>query len=201
MRRIFVFNRGGDDGRMDMIQDERLVMRAKRGDGDAFGVLYERHVHAIFRYVMIRVGSREDAEDLVEKIFVKSWRSLDSYRARKASFRTWLYRIARNTIIDHYRQRTRECGLEEAHGTGARGPSPEDHVAAQEERTDLLTALGRLRPDHQEVIALRFADGLSHAEAADMMGRSEAAVRVLQHRALVALRQEMTTSDGGYHGR
>jgi RNA polymerase sigma-70 factor (ECF subfamily) len=185
---------------MDVIKDEHLAMRAMQGDGDAFGMLYERYVHAIFRYVMIRVGHREEAEDLVTAIFLRAWHALGRFRARKGSFRTWLYSIASHALIDHYRCSKPECGLDEADPFRARGREPEDCLAAKEERAHLLSALGKLQPDYQEVIALRFADGLSHAEAAEIMGRSDGAVRVLQHRALIALRQAVT-AQGGDHDR
>jgi hypothetical protein len=101
---------------MDVIADEHLVMSAKRSGGDAFGMLYERDVHAIFRYVMIRIGSRREAKDLVESIFLKAWHSLDSFWGRRTSFRTCWCSIPHNALIDHYRCRKRERGLDEAQG-------------------------------------------------------------------------------------
>lgn len=85
--------------------DELLIHACLEGDGRAFGTLYQRHMLSIYRYLLARIGDVQDAEDLTENVFLKVWQALPRYQAGKASFRTWLYRIAHNTLVDHYRTR------------------------------------------------------------------------------------------------
>jgi RNA polymerase sigma-70 factor (ECF subfamily) len=166
--------------------DDHLIARAINGDRDAFGDLYERHLSAIYRYVYYRVGEAREAEDVTEMIFLKAWEALERYRPTGAPFRVWLYRIAHNVVVDRYRTRKTADALDEQHPD--RALHPEAHVERDEGRQALLGALARLDPAHQQVLTLRFMCELSHAETALTMGRSEGAVRVLQHRALAALR-------------
>jgi RNA polymerase sigma-70 factor (ECF subfamily) len=174
------------------VQDAQSLARAVAGDTAAFGDLYERYLDAIYHYVFYRVGGREEAEDLTEAIFLRAWQALDTNPPREAPFRLWLYRIAHNVIVDHYRMRSRKredlVALDAAVNFPDPKEGPEASVTRQERADALKRKMQQLKEDHQQVLACRFIAGLSHAETAVIMSRSEEAVRALQYRAVVALR-------------
>jgi RNA polymerase sigma-70 factor (ECF subfamily) len=168
-----------------------LVGRAIAGDADAFGKLYLRHVDAIYRYVFLRVGNASDAEDLTEQVFLKVWEALPGYEQRGKPFINWVYRIAHNVAVDHHRQRRPLAAtplLEEEHWESGE-PSALTQVIQAEQATSLASAISQLSEDQQQVTVLRFVEGLRHAEVADIIGKSEGACRVIQYRALAALKE------------
>lgn len=167
-----------------------LIDRAIQGDTVAFGVLYERHLDAIFRYVYFRVGNSADAEDLTEDVFVSAWENLSTFKPEgPKSFISWLYRIAHNRVIDHYRKRqpqswsSEQLALEES-----RLPGVEEAAHLNHDTTRLAKAISQLEETEQEVIILRFIEGLSHTEVSKIIEKSEGASRVIQHRALTNLK-------------
>ena len=163
-----------------------LIALAKAGNREAFGDLYERHLTAIYRYVFYRVGDAGEAEDLTETVFVKAWEALDRYRPTEAPFTAWLYRIAHNLLIDAHRTRKPMEPLAEHYPDDA--PNPERAATARERAADVQAALASLEPVQQQVLTLRFIADLSHAETASIVGKTEGAIRVIQHRALALLR-------------
>jgi RNA polymerase sigma-70 factor (ECF subfamily) len=178
--------------------DEQILARALAGDVEAFGDLYERHLDDIYNYVYYRVDHREEAEDLSEAVFLRAWRALDENPPREVPFLLWLYRIAHNAVVDHYRTRKDHLGLEAAANVPDPKAGPESLVTSWEDITELRRAIRRLSEDHQEVLVCRFIAGLSHAETAVVMTRSNEAVRALQYRALVALRKLLGNKVGKY---
>lgn len=170
------------------VQDAQLLARALAGDADAFGDLYERYLDAIYHYVFYRVGGREEAEDLTEAVFLRAWQALDKNPPRESPFRLWLYRIAHNAIVDYYRTRKGQAQLEDAAHIPDPVEGPEASVARQEQADVLKRTMLQLKEDHQQVLTCRFIAGLTHAETAVIMSRTEEAVRALQYRAIVALR-------------
>ncbi len=168
---------------------DELVDGARRGDADAFARLYEHFVSPLYRFVLFRVEDRSDAEDIVQRVFLSVVESLPSYERRDVPFAAWLFRIARNAVIDHARVRREHAPLDAAAELRSDGPEPAEIAEMGVERAELARALERLTPDQREVIALRFFAGLTPTETARLMGRREGAVRVLQFRALVSLRR------------
>lgn len=167
---------------------DQALERARAGDADAFGALYDAYVERIFRYVRLRVGDEMESEDLTEHVFIRAWQAIRRYQDRGRPFSAWLYAIAANVLTDHFRSQ-RPRGILDP---DLIDPSPaRDPVAAAEtnsQRSALERAIRRLSPDQQQVIILRFIEGLSPAEVAATLGKREGTVRVIQHRALVALR-------------
>lgn len=175
------------------VDDIQLLKTAQGGDADAFGELYERHAPRVFRYLYAHLGSRLDAEDLTEEVFIRVWRTLSNYQEQGVPFLAFLFRVARNAMIDHYRKNSQsgqEVSIDEMaitdHGTG-----PGEMVMAMLEHQQLKQTLMRMREDYRMVLALRFLSELTPDETAVVMGRTAGAVRVLQHRALAALRTLM----------
>jgi RNA polymerase sigma-70 factor (ECF subfamily) len=171
--------------------DAQLLSLAVAGDADAFGDLYERYLDAIYHYVFYRVNGRQEAEDMTEAIFLRAWQALDTNPPHEAPFRLWLYRIAHNAVVDHYRTRKEQVGLEAAAHLADPKESPEASVARRERAEALKRAIMQMKEDHQEVLTCRFIVGLSHAETAVVMSRSEEAARALQYRAVNALRKRL----------
>ncbi len=167
------------------ISDSELVEQTTKGDKEAFGILYERHLDEIYRYVYFRVFNHQEAEDLTETVFLKAWEALPKSR-RVKNFRAWIYRIAHNLVIDYRKKKSPEI-LE------AEPPVREDLIGigpALEEKQEsqrLMQALARLEFKYRQVIVLRFFNQMSHAEVARVLDVEEGHVRVLQCRGLQKL--------------
>lgn len=175
--------------------ESRLVARAVKGDAKAFGELYERHVSAIHRYIVYRVRNPHDARDLAEEVFLKAWQGLPGYRPGKVPFRGWLYRIAHNAVIDHYRARKEAEPLDDRDDLVDDRPDPERQVIEQEEVERVADVIAQLLPDYQQVVVLRYIEGLSTDEVAAVLDRSNGAVRVLLHRALKQMTSLMVAEE------
>ena len=173
------------------LKDAELVRRAQGGRVDAFGRLYERYLDQIYRYIRSRVGQDKDAEDLTETVFIRSLESLATYQERGHPYSAFLYQVARNVLVDHYRSNVEEQALEDAAPLADGGPEPEVSIQQQQELLLVQRAMTRLPGDYQEVIRLRVVLSLPTATAAAWLDRSEGALRVLLYRALKALRREV----------
>ncbi len=170
---------------------DALVARAARGDAGAFAVLYDEFAPRMYRYVAFRVREPADAEDLVQRVFVKVIEALPRYEQRGAPFSAWLFRLAHNAVIDFARTGRNHAPLDVAAELPADAPDPSELVARAADTARLEHALRSLTPDQQQVVACRFYAGLSVAETARVLGRREIAVRSLQFRALAALRRSL----------
>lgn len=174
-----------------MPDEDELIARARRGDREAFADLYQRYLPMIYAYVRARVFDDHDAEDLTEQVFLRAYQSLDRYRGRGWPYSAFLYRVARNLLVDHIRRSRSTLPVEAAEALPDATPSADETLIRGEERRRLRQALERLPADYQEVIRLRLLLSLPTATAAAWMGRNQGAVRVLLYRAMRALRREM----------
>jgi len=169
------------------MDEATLIHQARDGSREAFGQLYERHRATIARYVTARIRDPSDSEDLTEAIFESAWRAMGRYREQGVPFLAWLYRLAHNRVVDHYRSvRPTVTLIPEVH------ESIEDASAPLElniDSADLIKALYALTGDQRDVIILRFIQGMSGREVAQAMDKREDAVRALQFRALATLRR------------
>ena len=170
--------------------ESRLIERAKACDEEALSELYHRHANAVFRYVYYRVGNREVAEDLVSDVFVRALEGLPSYKQTGTPFEAWLYRIAQARVIDHYRRQSvrRVVALDEQL-PDVEETSPDRVAAKSDELRRAWEALTCLTDEQQMVISLRFIAGHSTAEVAELLGKTEGAVKALQSRALASMRR------------
>lgn len=169
--------------------DAELVRSAAAGDAAAFGVLYDRHFMAVYRYAFLRVRDRMEAEDVTSEAFMRALRSLHRYEPR-APFAAWLIRIARNIVIDRVRGGTRR----EANERAAAMPGsvdPEREALARLEGLELRAALDKLSDLQREVLILRFYADLSTEEVCAVLGKGPSTVRGIQFRAIAALRRSM----------
>ena len=170
---------------------ERFVEAAKDGDPEAFGALFDHFYAPVYRYVAARVGRPSDAEDLAQLVFVKALEALPRYELRGVPFGGWLFRLARNVIIDHVRTRREHVTLDIIVQQSTEDDGPDELAALRQDMDSVAFALRRLTPEQREAIQLRFFAGLSAREAAIAMGRQEGTVRGLQFRAIAALRREL----------
>ena len=179
---------------------DQLILSAIKGDEEAFGRLYTQHLNAIYRYVFFRVGDEKEAEDLTEEVFVKAWEALPKYKIGAYPFTSWLYRIAHNLTIDYYRKQSHvSLSDPDFHAVLSASSSAEEAVEDRQKLGALAAAVQRLDSEEQEIVILRFVQGLPHQEVADMLGKSASATRVIQHRALAKLSQYLK-GEGHHNG-
>ena len=175
---------------------ERLVADAQAGDTWAFGMIFDHFHEPIYRYIASRVHRPADAEDLTQHVFVKALEALPRYEARGIPFGGWLFRLARNAVIDHVRTRHDHAELETIVGWTHGDAGPEEVAAVRQELDAIGEALTTLTEEQREAITLRFFAGLSAREAAEAMGKQEGTVRGLQFRAIASLRRQLGIDDG-----
>jgi RNA polymerase sigma-70 factor (ECF subfamily) len=172
---------------MEPLADEsRLVEQAKSGDQEAFAQLYEACIERVYRYVFFRVSDQQTAEDLTSQVFLKAWEKLDHYRP-KGPFLAWLYAIARNTVIDHYRTRKQTVSLDDAAPVAVQADDLDDVMELEFEMETVQAAMQELTAEQQEVLILKFIAEFNTAQIARRMGKSQGAIRALQMRALQTL--------------
>jgi RNA polymerase sigma-70 factor (ECF subfamily) len=172
-----------------------LVGRAQRGDREAVEAIYREHVDRIYGYLAHMVGNPHDAEDLTVQTFVRMIESIQSFRWGTAPFSAWLYRIARNLALDHFRRsRNWRPEAEVPEPPGTREPSVEDRVLGSFSRSSLGRSFRMLPREQQQVLVLKVFWSLSNAEAAAIMEKTEGAVKALQHRALSSLERTVLPS-------
>jgi RNA polymerase sigma-70 factor, ECF subfamily len=173
----------------------RLVEQAQRGDRHALEELYLLHFDRIYSYLHMSVGNRHDAEDLTTQVFVKMLESIGNFRWRSAPFSAWLFRIAHNLAMDHFRANKR-WQLEEE----VPEPDPGEGSAAEEEalesigRQSMLQLIEKLSPEQQQVLTLKFVFNFSNADAATILDKTDGAIKSLQHRALASLQRQLERS-------
>ena len=157
---------------------------------ELFGLLYEQYLPRIFQYVNYRVGDRTAAEDLTSDIFNKALSNFTKYDSGKAAFSTWIFSIARNTLIDYYRRRSREQKFQKEAESKvvAFSTSPEEEASRSEEISELRECLSLLNPNEQELISLKFSSEMTNREIARIMGLSESNVGTILCRAIRKLR-------------
>jgi RNA polymerase sigma-70 factor (ECF subfamily) len=165
--------------------DLRDVAAAQR-DRPAFAVLYRRYVDRVYGYAFYQLGDHHDAEDATERTFMAALRALPGFEDRGSTFRAWLFRIAHNTVANAHRSRSRRRAdpLPVGFDRPAPDADPAGLIALADELRDVRRAIAGMPDDRRQVILLRFVDGLTTAEVAEVLERSPGAVRVLLHRAL-----------------
>jgi RNA polymerase sigma-70 factor (ECF subfamily) len=172
-----------------------LVGRAQTGDREALEELYLLHFDRIYSYLHLAVGNKHDAEDLTTQTFLKMLESISRYRVGKAPFSAWLFRIAHNLAMDHFRAGKRLQPTDEVpEPEGAAEDSAEEQAIGRIHRASMLDLIAALSLDQQQVLTLKFVFGFSNAETATILAKTEGAVKSLQHRALAALQKKIAAT-------
>ena len=172
--------------------ENNLIKQAVKGKPEAFGSLYDYYLPKIYRFILIKVSHREQAEDLTHQTFLKAWEKINTYKPQGYPFGSWLYRIARNTVIDYYRTNKDKVALEDV--------SPESlgidnslvgNIEISIEWDNLLVSIRELKDIEQDVLIMRFVEDMPHKEVAQTLNKTESAVKVIQHRAIKKLQQTL----------
>ena len=178
--------------RADQGEVRKLVERAQAGERDALEELYLLHFDRIYSYLHMSVGNRHDAEDLTTQTFLKMLESIGRFRWQSAPFSAWLFRIAHNLSMDHFRARRRWQPEEEVpEPRDSEEPSAELEAMQSIGRQSMLELIDSLSQEQQQVLTLKFVFNFSNAEAATILDKTEGAVKSLQHRALVSLQKQI----------
>ncbi len=163
--------------------EQVLIRQAATGDQAAFTALYEMHAERVYRHVRFQVPDGHEAEDITQEVFIKAWKSLPRYRHTGAPFVSWLIVIAHNAIVDHFRSKKNVRELDESNEPQSQS-DPVSNVEAEFGKAEIREALMSLRGDKRTVLIMHFIDGFSYEEIGKALGKSEGAIRVIQHRAL-----------------
>ena len=174
-----------------MPDEESLVRRAREGDQQAFAQLYEENFDRIYRYIAVRIGDRTEAEDMTQQVFLKAIQSISSFKWKGVPFAAWLFRIAHNQIVDYFRKKTKRATVPLDESLAVSGDDPQQLVEQNVDIEQLISATEKLTSAQREVISLRFAGELPIAQVAKIMGKTEGAIKALQHSAIVALRKAL----------
>ncbi|RPJ46831.1 MAG: sigma-70 family RNA polymerase sigma factor, partial [Chloroflexi bacterium] len=177
------------DPQRDMQRVSKLVIRAKQGDTNAIGELYECHRLGIFRYLYYRTGDIQVADDLTSEVFLRMIRSLSGYRQQNVAFQAWLFQIAHNLLNDHYRKMSVRNHVQLEENIMDNPPSPPSRpVEHSLNDVTLQNALEQLSDEQRDVIVMRFITGMPISDVAQALHKSEDAIKGLQRRALANLR-------------
>ena len=172
-------------------EDAALARRAGRGEAEAFGVLYDRYVNQVYRYTFYRVRNEAEAEDVTSEVFMRALRAIPKYEPRQA-FLAWLYRIARNAIIDRSRRRAnrQQVSFEDAlaHPNADQIVNPDEGLLASSDASAVRKAMQQLTPLQQEVLVLRYVEGYDTKAISKLVGKRDGTIRGIEFRALNALR-------------
>jgi RNA polymerase sigma-70 factor (ECF subfamily) len=172
------------------VQDEEnLVRRAKQKDQRAFTELYEAYFDKIYRYVAVKIGDRTEAEDMTQQVFLKALQSISSFNWKGVPFSAWLYRIAHNQVVDYFRKQNKRPDPLYDEALAVSDSNPQQMAERNMDIEQVLSATRQLTDAQREVISLRFIGELSTAEVAKIMGKSQGAVKALQHSAILSLRK------------
>jgi RNA polymerase sigma-70 factor, ECF subfamily len=183
-------------------QVRKLVALAQQGDRAALEELYLMHFDRIYSYLHMRVGNRHDAEDLTTQTFLKMLEAIGKFRWQSAPFSAWLFRIAHNLAMDHFRARRRLRSDEEVpESVGEEEPSAEFQAMESIGRQSMLKLIGGLSHDQQQVLTLKFVFNFPNAAAATILDKTEGAIKSLQHRALVTLEQQIARKESASAAR
>ena len=180
-----------------MVNDTRLVKRAKEGDRGALAALYDEYQPRIYRYIAYRVGDATAADDLTAEVFVSMVKHINRYQERGRPFLAWLYTIAGNVAKMYYRREGKVEFEPLPDEMIDQEPNPAEIAQSRLTHERLMAAMPRLTEGQRQVILLKFIEGFDNSEIAAVMVKSEGAIRIMQHRALLALRRALAEEGSG----
>ncbi len=178
-----------------MKEEITLIQKAQSGESEAFGILYDTYLPKIYRFILLKVSKKTDAEDLTHQVFLSAWQNIRTYRFQGNPFSSWLYKIAHNAVIDFYRTQKPSIDIElVSEDSFAHLPDLENELDRGMELIQIRHALTQLKPDEQSILIMKFVDELSNKEIAETLHKTEGAIRVIQHRALKQIKKIINES-------
>ena len=178
-----------------MQDEESLIRRAQQRDEEAFTQLYEEHFDKIYRYVTLKIGNKTEAEDMTQQVFLNALQSISSFKWKGIPFSAWLFRIAHNLVVDYLRKKTKQTTTPLDESLVSSDSNPQLMAEHKLDIERLVSATKQLTRAQREVISLRFAGELPVAQVANVMGRSQGAVKALQRSAIIALRKTLLVAE------
>jgi RNA polymerase sigma-70 factor, ECF subfamily len=175
---------------MTSSEEEAIIMECRRGDLQRFAALYDAYVEKIGAFIYYRTLHRETAEDLTSDVFLKAFEKIGTFSPDKGSFSSWIYRIARNAVIDHYRTTKNETDVDSVPGLSSRTDIERD-ASVRESFAKIEAHLANVKPQQREILVMRLWDGLSHAEIAEITGLTEDNCKMIFSRAIRRLRDDL----------
>ncbi|MDD5071297.1 MAG: RNA polymerase sigma factor [Patescibacteria group bacterium] len=172
------------------INEEKIIIKCQAGDLADFGCLYDKYIKKIYDFVYYKTLHKETAEDLTSKTFFKALENINNYSSTKGSFSSWLYKIARNTVIDNYRTEKKTIDITEIWDLKSDEDIEKD-AGNRQQLEEIKKYLDKLKPEQKEIVIMRIWDGLSYREIAAITGKSEAGCKMMFSRTIAILRKEM----------
>ncbi|MFH1325935.1 MAG: RNA polymerase sigma factor [Candidatus Falkowbacteria bacterium] len=172
-----------------MQNESDIIARIQKGDSEDFGILYDRYIKKIYDFVYFKTGHKETAEDLVSIVFTKALEKINTFD-NIGSFSSWIYRIARNTVIDYYRTKKSDANIEDAWDL-ADDSYVEIDLDVKQKLAEVKKYLSKLKSEQRDIIIMRVWQEMSYAEIAEIVGKSEASCKMVFSRAMKQLRAEM----------
>lgn len=177
-------------------QELAQVEKAITGDAESFGQLYDRYIDRIYRHLYYRVGNPAEAEDLAAQVFLKAWNAMGRYKPMGRPFGVWLLSIAHNLLVDHYRAKRDSTSIDDVIIPADDSADPVTLAEKSFASAALRQGIKKLKRDQQVVVVMRYIDGVDYSDIAAFLNKSEGAVRVILHRALLSLRGIMGPEAG-----
>jgi RNA polymerase sigma-70 factor, ECF subfamily len=172
------------------INEGRIIASCQAGDLASFGQLYNKYIKKIYDFIYYKTLHKETAEDLTSKTFFKALENINNYSPKRGSFSSWLYKIARNTVIDNYRTKKDVTNILDVWSLESE-ENLEADIDNKEKIEEIKKYLDKLKPEQKEIVIMRIWDGLSYGEIAKITGKSEAGCKMMFSRTITALRKEM----------
>lgn len=174
-----------------MLENEKqYIEEARGGNRDSFGIIYSHYVPQIYRFVFFKVSSKQIAEDLTHEIFLSAWQNIKNYKQKEFPISSWLYQIARNKVIDHYRTDKKNISIDtEDFNEDSLGFYEQKNPDVSFSIEKIKSLIKFLKPEYQDVIIMRYVEDLDSKEIAGVLNKSEGAVRLIQHRAINNLKE------------
>jgi RNA polymerase sigma-70 factor (ECF subfamily) len=170
--------------------EDKLITSAVKGNSSAFGQLYDHYQPMIYRFVAVKVSRREEAEDITHQVFLSAWQNIKSYEHRGHPFSSWLYQVARNQVIDHYRAKRINTDIEAIDPEYFAAPASVEFTLPMKLQMETVReAMQKLKQDYQDIIIMRFVEEISIKEAAVALNKTEGAIKLMQHRAIRELKK------------
>ncbi len=183
------------------MEENKLLKRAKKGESSAFGSIYDEYAPKIYRFIFLKLGGNKgDAEDLTHEVFLSAWKSMESFDIRGVPFGSYLYKVARNAVIDYWRTKKRSLDIDSVPDEiFSNDPEVAEEMDFKADIEAVKRCIGYLEPTYQDVLIMKFVEDMPNKEIAKSLEKTEGAIRVIQHRALKQLKKELEKNESRYN--